>query len=256
MNLLEDDNPNEELTLDPNKKYADEIVGEGKRYKTNEDLVRSKLEADHYIELLKRQKDELRADYLKMREETMAKASLEELIKQQALGKTDEHKSQEQKPYDPTEIEKLLSTKISESLNAYELSNRQKTNSNLVKEKLIERFGKNYRNTVKDKLEELDISEELFNQMAQNHPTMLIKTLEMDKPPKTEQFQSPPRSSGNYTPPSNTRRTWSYYQELKKANPKLYLDPKTTNQMQKDYMELGDSFEDGDFKIYGDSISR
>jgi hypothetical protein len=38
------------------------------------------------------------------------------------------------------------------------------------------------------------------------------------------------------------QRTWAYYQELKKTNPKLYLDPKIAAQMDKDAIALGDAF--------------
>jgi hypothetical protein len=41
---------------------------------------------------------------------------------------------------------------------------------------------------------------------------------------------------------AQNKRTWAYYQELKKTNPKLYLDPKISVQMDKDAIALGDAF--------------
>jgi hypothetical protein len=250
MNLLEEDDL-QPPQLDETKKYYEELVGEGRKFKDPEALARSKFEADSYIEILKRQKDELRADYLKMREETMAKAKLEELIDRHSKQLSGENKKPDDtavKPLDPAELDRIFGEKI----NAYELANRQRVNLKTVKDKLIERFGKNYQSTVKEQIQDLGITEEVFNQMAQNYPQMVFKALEIDRPPQREDFPAPPRNSVNR--PANkgeTKRTWTYYQELKKTNPKLYLDPKTTNQMHKDYQELGTDFEDGDFKAYG-----
>lgn len=249
MNILADDN-SDTVTIDPNKNYYEELVGDGKKFKTQEDLAKGKYEADHYIEILKRQKDELREDYMKMREEVMAKAKLEELIDQlNSKTKSQDdgnNKSQQEtiKPFDPTEIDKMFDAK----LNAYEINKRQKENLQSVKDKLIERFGSNYQSTVKQQIDALGITEEVFNTMAQNYPQMIFKTLDMDKPVKTENFPAPPRNmTTSLQQKGQTKRTWTYYQELKKKDPKLYHDPKIANQMQKDYLELGEAFEDGDF---------
>lgn len=38
------------------------------------------------------------------------------------------------------------------------------------------------------------------------------------------------------------KRTWDHYAELKKTNPKLYLDPKISKQMHDDALALGEGF--------------
>jgi hypothetical protein len=100
-------------------------------------------------------------------------------------------------------------------------------------------------------MESLEITEEDLNEMARNRPKFLLKTLGLDQPAPKEPFQTPIRSTQKFVPAGAEKRTWSYYQKLKKENPKLYNDPKTNVQMQKDYIELGDEFEDGDFRPSG-----
>src|SRR6266700_391496 len=79
-NLLE---PEADLpNVDPDKDYFKELVGEGKKFKSPEDLARGKFESDQFIEILKKRQDEMRADYLKLREDNTAKAKLEDLIDQ------------------------------------------------------------------------------------------------------------------------------------------------------------------------------
>jgi hypothetical protein len=77
----------------------------------------------------------------------------------------------------------------------------------------------------------------------------------LDEQPQRDPFQAPPKSSLNtFTPGAPKKRTWSYYQELKKNDPRTYLSKETTVQMHKDYTELGKEFEDGDFRRYKDGI--
>src|SRR6267154_5364704 len=66
--------------LDPSKNYLTDLVGPDKKFKTVEDLARGKAEADTTIELFKKRQDELRDDYLKLREEANQQAKLQDLI--------------------------------------------------------------------------------------------------------------------------------------------------------------------------------
>ena len=86
--------------------------------------------------------------------------------------------------------------------------------------------------------------------MARKRPKALLKILGVDREPRQDSFQSPPqnqRRSDGFAPRGAQKRTWAYYQELKKANPQLYFDPKIAVQMQKDAIELGEVFRDGDY---------
>lgn len=246
-NLLD---PGNDTTPDPNKNFLEELVGEGKKFKTPEDLARGKAEADSYIKILERKSDELRTDYLKLQDEYSSRAKLQDLVeelkKQQLTSSntTQANEDRTQPELDLNKIEGLVSSKIQQ----YETSKRQAENFELVRNKIKERFGSNYQDTLKQHMESLDLSEEDLNDMARNRPKFLLRTLGLDQPVVKEPFQSPVRSSQKFVPSGAEKRTWSYYQKLKKENPKLYNDPKTNVQMQKDYIELGDAFEDGDFR--------
>lgn len=241
-------------TLDNSKDYFQELVGEGRKFKSKEDLAKGKFESDLYINTLQSRMDELRKDYLKEKEDNVAKARLEELIDQ--LNKTSQRPSNNeptppvidgnQPKFDPKEIESLVSTKIQE----HDRAKREQENFNEVRNKLKEQYGSNYQSVLKQKIEELGLDETFMNDLARKHPSVLLKTLGVGEQVQQEQFQSPPRSSirnDNFKPSSGQKRTWAYYQDIKKNNPTLYHDPKTTVQMHKDYETLGSDFEDGDF---------
>jgi len=238
---------------DPNLDYLKELVGEGKKFKTDQDLAKGKWQSDQYIKTLEMQKDELRKDYLKLREDYEARAKLEELIDQmqkhqQPANSDYTPPAKVDKPgIDPKDIESLVSNKILE----LETSKKNQENFNIVKKKAQERYGSNYQEVLKQHREHLGISEEFANNLALNNPNVFIKTFELDQRPP-DNFQSPPRSnlrSDNFNQKGNQKRTWTYYQELKKKDPRGYLSQPTQVQMHKDYEELGSAFEDGDFHL-------
>lgn len=249
-NLLEAD----PLQSDPNKNYYEELVGEGKKFKTNEDLAKSKYHADQTIEVFKRQMDELRADYMKLREENVAKAKLEELIDQMSAKQSNNSDNTQAKELPPqldlTKIENLVSSKIESE----KIKDREQANFNVVKNKLTEQFGTNYAQTIKQRSAELGLSDEDVNALAKKSPAAFLKTFGLDQQQEQESFRSPPRSSqrnDNFAPKGNNKRTWSYYQEIYKANPQAYYDRKISAQMAKDAVELGEAFRDGDYYVRG-----
>ena len=237
--------------VDPNKDYLAELVGDGKKFKTEKDLARGKYEADLYVKTLERQLDELRSDYLKMREDSTSRAKLEELIgqleakqNQQLSSITPPANEVKDKPgIDPTELKSLVSSSIQE----YEMTKKQQDNFNIVKEKLKEQFGDNYQTALKNQISELGLTEEDVNSLARKSPAAFFKTMGLQQASAKETFQNPISSSQRsdaFRPKGKDKRTWSYYQEMKKTNPNLYLDPKINVQMHNDAMELGEAFFD------------
>ena len=246
-NLLNDD---QEITIDPNKNYLEELVGDGKKFKSLEDLARGKYESDLYIRNKEKAFDDLSKDYLNLSSEYKARASLEEVIDKlsnQKLASSDLANEDTNKPvYDPKEIESLVSSKIQE----HELTKKQQDNFNIIRNKLKERFGENHQKVLREQMERLGLTEEFTNDLAKKHPSVFIKTFGLDEQQNREDsFQAPMRSnqrSDSFAPRTNAR-TWSYYQKMKRDNPTLYLNPKTQVQMHKDAVDLGDAFADGDW---------
>lgn len=242
-----------ESDIDPNKNYYEELVGDGKKFKDNEALAKSKYMADMHISLLEKRYDQLREDFKKKDDEAQATAQLSDLIKtyEEKLKQpvSSEQPRSERGPEKPAvdlnELDKLMSEKLQQGLSAYEVANRQKENTRLVVEKLKERFGDNYQPVVKQQVQSLGMTDEMFNQMVKDAPAALLKTLGVGD--AGERFQAPAQSSGSFQFKGPAKRTWSYYQEMKQKNPRLYHDPKTLIQMEKDALALGEVFGDGDF---------
>lgn len=207
--------------------------------KSADEVLKAKIDSDLYIKTLERQKDELRKDYLEQREELLSKAKFEDLLtKLQAennSGTIPEVKEVESQP-EPIDIDK----KIRDALAENRQLERQTANALQVQTRLRERFG----NTYQDVLRDTGLSPKQINEIAAESPEAIYRLVGMDSAPK-ESFQSPVRSSqrnDTFAPRGQTKRDWNYYQELKKTNPKIYLDPKLSVQMHNDAMEQGDAF--------------
>ena len=248
MTLLDD--TEDQIVVDPNKNYLEELVGEGKKFKTVEDLAKGKFYADQTVEIMKKRQDELRADYLKEREQNITRAQLEEVIdrlSKKQLASSEQPQANEEKmtpAYDPAQLESLVASNY-QKMKAQE---REENNYNSVKEKLTERYGTEYKTVLTKQMADLGLSAEEVDSMARKNPNVFIKAFGLDQAKNQDTFQPPMKSSiQGFAPTGNKQRTWSWYQDLKKNQPKVYHDQRTQQQMMDDYALLGDKFEDGTF---------
>jgi hypothetical protein len=232
----------------------DEILNKWKD-KTPEELLKAKVESDLYIKTLERQKDEFRNDFLKMSEESKAQAKLQDLIDRLERREntndntpTTREEHVEKPTFDRTELESLISTKIQET----EMNKKKSDNFRMVQSKLKEEFGDNFQPVLQERMNQLGLTTEEINNLAMRSPTAFYNMIGMGQQRQGgEDFQSPPRNtqrSDSFSPKS-PKRSWSFYQNMKKTDPKTYWDPKTQVQMHKDSSTLGDAFEDGDFRL-------
>lgn len=237
--------------LDPSKNYLADLVGPDKKFKTVEDLARGKAEADTTIELFKRRQDELKEDYLKLREEANAQAKLQDLIDRL---ENPQNNSQSREPApevkQPVLDQQQLTSLVSKEIVNYETNKKRTDNYNSVQSKLQEQFGNNYQAELAKRMNTLGLTADEINETAKKSPTAFFNMMGLNNQSQPTSFQSPMRSSARSDQFSSTqpKRTWSYYQELKKSDPKLYYDTRIANQMLDDMSELGDAFKDGDFK--------
>ena len=243
----------EDLLNLPQDNYLENLVGEGKKFKTPEELAKGKYISDNYILTLESQLDQMRGDYIKLHEEQVAKAGLQELIDKMNIPKPvikDTTLVPETKPpIDPKQIEDLIDSRMSQR----EQAKKEAENVQFVKTKLEATLGKEYHDQLQKRMAELDLSADQFNSMARNNPKALTKLLELEPQfvPSRDPF-APPRSQvrTDQFKPMTEVRDWAWYQDLKVKNPKEYYSPKTNVQMHKDALALGAAFETGDFNRF------
>jgi hypothetical protein len=232
------------------------LVGEGKRYDSPEAVARAKIFQDAHIKQIEAENAKLREDYSRARDENVSKAKLEDLLDQiqgnrQQTPQEQKPNIQGDKPIDYKQIESLIENK----LRTERLTQTYNQNLETVKNKLVERFGANYTDTYKQQIEQLDLTKEEADDLARRKPSTFLKMLGIDQPRQPQQQYTPPprnqtQNPQNPLPSPPEKRTWAWYENLRKTNKNAYLDSKTQVQMLQDRMELGESFNDAGFDIY------
>lgn len=246
--------------FDENKDYWKEYVGEGgKFYDPDETVAKQKIakgkaHADFTIKMyeeradLQRQEYEtLKGDYLNLKKDYESRAKIEELLDRVNGNREDNHVNNpndrvELPIIDESKIEDLFSRKITQ----YEAEKKEQANFDYTLSELKKRYGENYQSALERHSAELDLSTEDVNFMARTKPKALLQMLPK---PQAETFDSPipsNRRSDNFSP-STTKRTWSYWQKIRKEDPQFYASPKATVQRLEDAKNLGEEFKDGNF---------
>jgi hypothetical protein len=255
MNILDNTNQPDPVQIDPNKNYLEELVGEGRKFKSPEELAKGKAESDMYIEHMKQRMDELRQDYTKLRSEYNAGPNLKETLDQYM-----QELKQSQVANPPIGQEDksavLDETKLNELVKQHMAANKQldteENNARDVESKLQAAYGPNYKQTVKQQIDSIGMTAEFFNDMARKYPGALMRTLGIEGQRQGDTFQAPPTSTHKGDPFAGpAKRTYSYYQKIRQNDPMRYRDPKTQDQMFKDAIALGQEFEDGDWNKFG-----
>jgi hypothetical protein len=142
---------------------------------------------------------------------------------------------------EPVDIEKLLDQKLTQR----EKQRQEENNYNDTISKFKEKYGENYVQSLKRDIEALGLTPDYVNELARKAPKALFKTLGLDQPRQGDVFQAPPSSdkrTTNFAPTGSEKRGFSYYQNLKKTQPLVYLDHKVQNQMHKDAQLMGEDF--------------
>lgn len=240
--------------VDPTKKtFFETLAGPGGKFHdpdpnvAMEKISRGKMESDAYIKSLEARLDEMRADFLQMKEENDSRANLEELIDQLSTTRNTDTRitPQPQEVSKPTIDYTQIAGFVERQLKAQKAADQQEANWNVVKAKLVERYGENWDAHVTKTVADLGMSNEDATTMAKKSPQAFLRTLGLDQAQSVETFQTPPRPQSirsTFTPSTTPERNWAYYEKLRVEKPKEYYDQKTQVQLHKDAIALGDKF--------------
>lgn len=250
-------------TVDPEKKYFDELVGEGKKFSDPEKLARSKVESDLFIDRLKRELKGLReelntrqkvTDLLDRLNTTSNKPSNSPPSRERERTEDEDYRArQEDDPNDrqrvsQAEIEKLLD----QTLTQRDTQRQLQANLDLVRSELAKAYGDHaYTKVLKERSEELGLNKDQRIDLASKNPKAFLRMImggDAVRQNNSDASFAPPRSVINAPMPNhsseNGERRKSFYDNLKKQNPTTYWSDRVQNQMHKDAIKLGSTFFD------------
>lgn len=216
------------------------LVGADKKFKTVEDLARGKLEADAFIEQLKREAAEMRDALERSQSATDTNETLKAMLEQLAASK--ENESDNPAPaFSPEELSKLVEAKVNEiDQSRGRRANRERANAELLK-----RFNNNTetaRKYVEEQAQRLSMTVEQLGEMAETSPEAYTRLLGIAPTPKPSASPLSVRSAGPINDEPSQVRNAEYYRQLRKQlGPKFY-DPKIQQQRMRDAEALGESY--------------
>lgn len=246
--------PTTATEYNPDKDYFSELVGEGKKFKTPEDLAKGKAQSDAFIEQLKQEQAGLRADLENAITELKSRKSVEELMDRiqssttgtstNSNGNTNTSDGDNNPPaFDPSKLDEIVEAR----LNKRETERAHQNNLLQVKTALQNQYGENYVTKLTETAEDLGLTKEALNAMAATQPKAFLKLMgvgnEQKAPaPRQGDLFAPPVSSQNFVPTANNEKNFSHYEQLRKSDPTKYWSPQVQNEMFQAASRLGDRF--------------
>jgi len=224
------------------------LVGEGKKFKSVEDLAKGKLEADRFIQRLQDELQTVRSDLAtaKRLEEIVDRLSTGSV--QSAIPPVTEDQTNQNGADGKGDTSVNFEELVEKALTKKEQEKRQKDNIEEVSRTLTEAWGPGFVNKLVAEAAALGMSKDEVNALAARNPKALYRlvgvTGESQARGSAPNLFTPPTSNVNTTgfKPSNGERGKSYYDKLKRDNPSLYNTPRIQQQEYKDAMALGDRF--------------
>lgn len=220
----------------------DSLVGEGKKYRDPDAVAKAVAEKDRFIE-------QLQSEAAIARQELRSRTNLEDVVNQLKASRTPPSSEIAPTPRQEPVVEPTpttpddLDARVARLLAERDAQGNKTKNLETATNGLRERFGADYKQTLKTIVDELGVTESFVNGLAATSPTGFLKLIDSVKAPDDRRPTSPPASRINSVlPVTGGRRNKAYYDELRRADVNKYLEPKVQQQYYKDAMEQGDSF--------------
>jgi len=224
----------------PDTVTVDQLVGEGKKFKTADDLAKSKVHADLHIGNLEKELSELRAEL----QGRLAMEQLLEKIQKPAPTPPADQKIVEPQPRQDAGSQKDLAEEVRKLVEQERIKEKVSANLEKVRNELKNRFGADYNQKLETIAAELSVSKEFLTDMAKTSPTGFLKLVDsVAKPDKDKPIVPPaPGKNAAFVDQNVGVKNAEYYRQLRKSNPELYFSRKVQAEMHEQALKQGPSF--------------
>jgi hypothetical protein len=224
--------------------YVDKLVGEGKKYRDIEELAKSRINADEFIDTIKSENQQLRefmTNQLAERAKTVTNSN--EPPQQNTQGNEQPRQNAPQEK----QVEKVdIEAQIREALKAERESDKATTNARIAEDAMIQKYGDKAAAVaaVQAKAQELGVSPEWVANTAFTSPKAFFTMMNIESGSTSTPA---PRSDVNVVNMGNQNGvlkagTYAFYENLRKTDHKKYMSASVQNALMKDAMEKGDDF--------------
>jgi|SRR6185369_2331206 len=207
-------------------------------------IAKGKYHGDKTLELKLQEHDQLREDFLKVKESQLnmndaatTEAKLQELLtriegRRQEPVNTDT--GNQNQPIDLEKIEERAAQRALKAVKDLEDSRKAEANLAAVESRLRERFGASAKSVLRDTMNTLGLTAEDVQALARKSPEVAINALGLNS--QQQAYQNPPMSNtrSDSFKPSTDLRDAVFYEKLRSENPKEYYSERTSVQRLKD----------------------
>lgn len=225
-----------------NQDYVKTLVeAKGETWQDPQAIAKGYLSAQEYIAQLEAQTKELKEDLTK---QDYAKTLLEQLQEKganpQANSVVKEDTGQENTT--PKFSEDELKSLVNATLEERTAEEKASKNLQAVDSKLSELFGDKANSVVEAKGKELGLSKDRMKELAAESPEAFIRLVGDVQSRKDNSVPSSQLNTNADSFNTTSKRDFSYYQKIRKENPKSYYSNSVQQQMMQDRMKLGQDF--------------
>lgn len=223
-------------------KYED-LVGEGKKYKTNDEFVAAMVEKDRLLTQRENEKRALETD-LQARK-NLAELSDELISKARKAGEPMEPNHREAEPNREEKNSQIdLKAEFEKMLRETRTVEKREANIDVAKQKLKELYGSDYKATLEKVATELGVPTKFLDDMAGTSPDGFVKTVTATIAPDKKNPSAPPQGSLDLAKngSSTVRKNYAYYRDIMKTDFKRYMSLPMQKEMHEQAMEQGPAF--------------
>jgi hypothetical protein len=240
----EDDQPNGDTihTANETTSLLESYVGDGKKYKSPEELAKGYQNADQYINQMQTENEQLRGELDKrLNAEDMVDRIKREHEELQASMKAQENTT-------PQLDEKALSDLISQTLDQKNTQKVAQDNIQAVDSKMKELFGTDKASEiVQTKSKELNLSVEYLAEVAAKSPDGFYSLLGIGRDKTITPSITASTTNTEAVAKVNSigaveADTWNSFESLRRSDPKKYYTPTVQNKLFKARQDKGQAF--------------
>lgn len=210
---------------------VDALVGDTQKYKSTDELAKAYVNAEAFIETLKREKAE------EAQKAANAAAKLEVYERLAATKNNDPTPPRQDPPKEEPKVNAEpkvdnLEEKIRSTLEAERDRERKTANRNQVNTKLVEIYGDKAREVVATKAAELGVGIDWLTSMAETSPAAFFNTIGVEKGNTgTPTFKNDVNPASLGETGKILPNTYAYFREMRRTNPKSYYSAETQRQL-------------------------
>lgn len=224
--------------------FLERLVQEkGENWKDPEVLAKGKIEADKFIEDLKRQNEELREDLTKESKLDDLIKLIQESNKAPAGAANNDSNDAGHSTDGPDFTEEKLEALIKQHISQRDVERDRERNSKEVERALLEAYGGDANRILKQRAAELDLSMQEVEELASTKPKAFFRLMGLDKSGNQAGKSNLVGSSTNSEAVhrKGDRRDWNFYQKLRRENKRDYYSQSVQRQMLRDREEMGEA---------------